>query len=202
MGIGHADCDPLLRGRQNSRSPEKGNLWLIPADAARPADKGKGASRRRLKNRFPLILTKSSPPPQSPCQAITRTQFWMPSPKKDFIFSMRACWPTCGANSSVRRPVSAKRRGDDAARLRACPVAIAAAISMGDYQAYTEIDSYLKKCVEAHEGSSIAAFAELALATAAVSMIAPQMAPGWLQEGNFSALAPQAKPDALYLRAK
>ncbi len=95
-----------------------------------------------------------------------------------------------------------RTRGDEAARLRACPVAIAAAISLGDYRAYTEIDTFLKRCVKDNEGSSEAAFAELALATAAVSVIAPNMAPGWLKEGNLSVLAEQARPNALYLRAK
>lgn len=44
--------------------------------------------------------------------------------------------------------------------------------------------------------------AELSLATAAVSVIAPNLAPDWLKKGDFSALAPQAKSDALYLRTK
>jgi len=30
-------------------------------------------------------------------------------------------------------------------------------------------------------------------------MIAPAMAPAWLKREDFSALLPQAKPDALYL---
>ncbi len=92
--------------------------------------------------------------------------------------------------------------GDDAARLRACPVTIVAAISRGDYQAYRAIDAYLKKCVEVQRDSAVGAFAEQALATAAVSILAPNMAPAWLKEGDFSALAPQARPNALYLRAK
>jgi len=92
--------------------------------------------------------------------------------------------------------------GDDAARLRACPVTIVAAISRGDYQAYREIDAYLKRCAEVQRGSAVGAFAEQALATAAVSIIAPNMAPDWLKRGDFSALAPPARPNALYLRAK
>jgi DNA-binding CsgD family transcriptional regulator len=96
----------------------------------------------------------------------------------------------------------AKTEGDEAARLRACPVAIAAAISMGDYRAYTEIDVYLRGCVKADKGGIISAIAEIAIATAAVSMIAPDMAPDWLKDGDFSVLPAQAKLDALYLRAK
>jgi DNA-binding CsgD family transcriptional regulator len=64
------------------------------------------------------------------------------------------------------------------------------------------MEAYLKRCVNTHPGSDISAFAELALATAAVSVIAPNMAPKWLQEGDLSALLPQLRPFALYLRAK
>jgi DNA-binding CsgD family transcriptional regulator len=94
-----------------------------------------------------------------------------------------------------------KTEGDDAARLRVCPVAVPAAISAGDYRVYSEIDAYLKKCAAAHAGGA-AALAELARATAAVSAIAPLLVPEWLAEGDFSALAPQTRPNALYLRAK
>jgi DNA-binding CsgD family transcriptional regulator len=56
--------------------------------------------------------------------------------------------------------------------------------------------------MEAHKGADIVTFAELGLATAAVSAIAPNMAPDWLKTGNLSALTAEARPDALYLRAK
>jgi DNA-binding CsgD family transcriptional regulator len=94
-----------------------------------------------------------------------------------------------------------KTEGDEAARLRASQTAVAAAISLGDYSAYTKIEAYLKKCAEAHKGSGAAAIAEQALATAAVSIAAPDMAPDWLKKGDLSALIPQARPTALYLRA-
>lgn len=96
----------------------------------------------------------------------------------------------------------AKTEGDAAARLRACPVAIAAAISLGDYRAFAEIDAHLKRLVRANEDPGVPVLAELALATASVSMVAPNMAPGWLKDGDFSALAPEARLDALYLRSK
>lgn len=92
--------------------------------------------------------------------------------------------------------------GDDAARLRACPAAVAAAVSTGDYRAYTEIDEYLRHVVKTCDNSGVSAFAELSLATAAVSVIAPAMAPDWLKSGDFSTLPVQARPNALYLRTK
>lgn len=90
--------------------------------------------------------------------------------------------------------------GDDAARLRACPIAVAATISLGDYGTYTEIERYLKKAA-AGEGSA-AAMGQLSLATAAVSVIAPNMVPEWLKSGDFGALPLQVLPNAFYLRAK
>ena len=73
---------------------------------------------------------------------------------------------------------------------------------MGDYSSYTEIESYLMKCIEANKDRKITTFAEISLATAAVSVIAPNMAPDWLKRGDLGSLPPQAKPNALYLRAK
>jgi DNA-binding CsgD family transcriptional regulator len=96
-----------------------------------------------------------------------------------------------------------KTAGDDAARLRASLVGVAAAISLGDYHAYTEIETYLKDYIKADNHSEISAFAELALAGGAVSVNAPNMVPDWLKEGDFSVLAPQASYSYLiYLRAK
>lgn len=180
---------------------KRGNLWLIPEHARRPADK-----RRR-----------EQPAPQPSlsddlARLLAATAGTMPHDNPDAVLDtvseerMRLQYE--GEIAYLRGDFQAtmacfqRTRGDDAARLRACPVTIAAAISLGDYRAYTEIDTYLKKCAEVHKGSGAAAFAEQALATATVSIIAPNMAPDWLKEGDFSALAPQAKPNALYLRAK
>lgn len=180
---------------------KRGNLWLIPEHAQRPTD-----NRRRVQ-----------PAPQSSlsedlARLLAATTGAMPCDNPDAVLDtvneerMRLQYE--GEIAYLRGDFRAtmacfqRTRGDDAARLRACPVTIAAAISLGDYGAYTEIDAYLKKCAEAYKGSGAAAIAELALATAAVSIIAPNMAPDWLKEGDFSALAPPVRPNALYLRAK
>jgi DNA-binding CsgD family transcriptional regulator len=92
--------------------------------------------------------------------------------------------------------------GDDAARLRACPLTIAAAISLGDYRAYDEISAYLKGIAQACGDRGVLTAAELALATAAVSIAAPAMAPEWLKAGDFGAIIMPARPNAVYLRAK
>lgn len=179
---------------------KRGNLWLIPENARRPADK------RRRKHPAPgpsvsdelsrLLAAYPVMPYDNPDAVLDtvneeRVRLKLESEiaylRGDFLKTI-ACFE--------------KTLGDDDARLWACPAAIAAAISLGDYSIYTEIETYLKKIAKVHKGSSAAAYAELALATAAISCSAPNMVPDWLKEGDFSALDQLTKPFALYLRAK
>ncbi|MGI6084946.1 MAG: hypothetical protein ACOYIF_05810 [Acetivibrionales bacterium] len=180
---------------------KRGNLWLIPEHAQRPADK-----RRRLQ---PVPRPSFS---EELDRLLSANVGAMPYDNPDAILDtvneerMRQQYEAeiayLRGDFSKTITCFQKTLGDDAARLRVCPIAIAAAISLGDYTVYTEIEAFLKKMAEVHKGSSAAAFAELALATAAVSIFAPNMIPNWLKEGNLGALAPQAKPNALYLRSK
>ena len=180
---------------------KRGNLWLIPEHARRPTDKRRReqpAPRPSLSEDLAHLLaaTDGTMPHGNPDTVLnTVNEERIRLQYEGEIAYLRGDFPMTMACFQ-------RTRGDDAAKLRACPAAIAASISLGDYPAYTEIEDYLKKCAEVHKGSGAAAIAEHALATAAVSIIAPNMAPDWLKEGDFSALAPQAKPNALYLRAK
>jgi len=91
---------------------------------------------------------------------------------------------------------------DGAAKLLACPLAIATAVSLGDYTFYMEVETYLKNLVKADMGADISVLAESALATAYLSAMAPNMAPGWLKDGNFFALPPRVRLDAIYKRTR
>lgn len=91
---------------------------------------------------------------------------------------------------------------DAVARLRICPITIAAAISMGDYCTYIKIEEYLKKYTDSYIEDKIRFMAEFSLATTAVSVFAPNMVPGWLKTGELSEVFPQARSNVLYLRAK
>ncbi|MDF3005697.1 MAG: hypothetical protein K0S22_2169 [Oscillospiraceae bacterium] len=180
---------------------KKGKLWLIPADAQRPANKrrcGQALPEQSLSSDLSYVLASTTVPmpnhdPDAVLDSVREDRLRLEYEAElaylrgDFERTMR-CYQ--------------RTEGDDAARLRACPVAIAAAISMGDYRAYTAIESVLKGYIKANKGSAGAAVAELSLATAAVSVTAPNMAPEWLKDGNLSALPPQVRPNALYLRAK
>ena len=95
-----------------------------------------------------------------------------------------------------------RTKGDDAARLRACPLTIAAAISMGDYPLYTEIEIFLKNIIKADISTNMTMFAEMALNTAYVSTIAPNMVSDWLKDGYFNTVPPKVIPDVTYKRIK
>jgi DNA-binding CsgD family transcriptional regulator len=95
-----------------------------------------------------------------------------------------------------------KTEGDDASRIRACSVTIAAAISTGDYPFYSEIENFLKGIVKTTCDEGVIAFAELCLSNACLSALAPNMAPDWLKNGDFATLHSKLKPDAAYKRAK
>lgn len=199
-GVSLRQVQRLLAGNRLPRAVKCGRSWIIPADAEKPIDlrRERKLPQRSLSSDLSYVIASTTiPMPGNDPDAILHT-----------IDEKRLRLQYEGELAYLRGDFQRTMRcfdrtaGDDAARLRACPVAIAAAISMGDYRAYTAIDAYLKKCAHANKGNAISAFAELALATAAVSVIAPNMAPDWLKEGDLSALAWQAKPDALYLRAK
>ncbi len=184
---------------------KRGNLWLIPKDVPRPADKRRREQKApgyslsadvsrvfaATSTTLPLPMTEDNP--NGILDAIDEDRLRL-------IYEAELAYLRGDFGRTMR--CFEKTEGDDAARLRACPVAIAAAISLGDYHAYTKIDAYLKRYIKAYPGGVIAAVAELALATAAVSIIAPNMAPNWLIDGDLSALPFPARTNALYLRAK
>lgn len=178
---------------------KKGKLWLIPAAAERPAD-----LRRRTIKPAPLSLEEDL------AAVIAATGGPMPADNPDAILSTlsedRLRLQYEGDLAYLRGNFVQTLRcfertaGDDAARLRVCPIAVAAAISLGDYDTYSQIEDYLNK--KAAAGGSVAAVAQLALATAAVSVIAPNLVPEWLKSGDFDALPLLTKPNAFSLRAK
>lgn len=199
-GISLRRVQQLLAGRRIPGAKKYGRSWMLPADAVKPADP------RREKSQPKSALADEL------AGVIAATTIPMPSEEPDAVLKivreerLRHQYEAELAylRGDFERTICcfSRTEGDAASRLRICPVAVAAAISAGDYRIFSEIDAYLKRCVQAHKGSGIAAMAELALATAAVSVIAPNMVPEWLKKGDFSALASQVRPNALYLRAK
>ncbi len=199
-GVSLRQVQRLLAYGRIPNTKKYGRSWMIPEDAEKPIDP------RREKKKMPGYSLSSD----LAC-VIASTAIPMPIDNPDAILDTigeeRLRIQYEGELAYLRGDFARtmqcfqKTEGNDAARLRACPVAVAASISLGDYQAYTKIDAYLKGFVET-EPSDVSIFAELGIATAAVSVYAPNMVPNWLKEGDFRSLLPQARPDALYLRAK
>jgi len=200
-GVSRRQVQRLLAADRIPRAKKYGRSWMIPEDAEKPADprKGKKPPGKALSFRLAHIIEATSVP--------------MPACNPDAILKIvREEKPRLqyeGELAYLRGDFKRVIRcfdlteGDEAAKLRASLVAVAAAISLGDYPAYLKMEAYLKSFASAGRGSDVSAVAELALASVAVSAAAPNMVPGWLSEGDFSALPAQAKPPyMLYLRAK
>jgi DNA-binding CsgD family transcriptional regulator len=175
-----------------------GRAWMLPAGTEKPADpRREKPPQKNISSELARIITSTiAPLPIHNPDAIldivkddwVRLQYEaeLAYLRGDFQRTMHCFYKTGAA--------------DEAIRLRACLVAVAAVISMGDYRTYTEIDAYLKEKA-GHEGYT-AVFAELSLVAAAVSCIAPNLAPEWLREGDFGAVPMQLRYYALYLRVK
>ncbi len=199
-GVSLRQVQRLLAGNRIPRAKKYGRQWMIPSDAEKPDD------LRREKKQSDKALSAQL------LEIIEATTIPMPDHNPDAILdalngdrqSLQYEGELAYLRGDFERTLRCYQRtdGDDAARLRASPVAIAAAISLGDYQAYTEIEYFLKNCLKAGGGNGVAVFAELSLATATVSVFAPKMVPDWLKNGDFRALPVGARPDALYKRAK
>jgi DNA-binding CsgD family transcriptional regulator len=183
---------------------KKEKLWLIPANAERPADKRKG--NQTLPKSTPLDLladlsyvssSSTKPMPIHNPDAILES---IEEERIRLIYEMELSYLRGDFEKVIH--CFDKTLGDDGARLRACPAAIAASISMGDYQTYTKIDAYLKRCITDHPDPTIRATAEFSYATVAVSASALNMVPDWLKKGDFSVLTLDARPNALNLWAK
>lgn len=180
-----------------------GRLWLIPSNAERPSDKRRcgnalpkpssslSADMSYVSGSYAKLMSAHNPDALLNSLEEARMRLIHEAElsylRGDFVRVMHCFDQTAG---------------DEVMRLRTCPIAIAAAISMGDYHTYTKIDTYLKRYRRLDTDSEIRAAAELALAAAAVSMVAPNMVHDWLKTGDFSALPSQERPNALYLRAK
>jgi len=200
-GVSLRQVQRLLAGGRIPRAKKYGRSWMIPHDAGKPADSRKGGKPRERTLSFELaqlIEATSMPMPHDHPDAVLETA-------KDERLRRQYEAELAYLRGDFTRAMSCyqKTAGDAAARLRASLAGVAAAISLGDYAAFTEIEAYLKNCIATLKEREVCAIAELALASVAVSVAAPNMVPDWLKDGDFAAFPAQAKlPYMLYLRSK
>jgi len=193
---------------ENGRIPGAlmlGNMWLIPKSAGKPAAKRGGSPQKSMSPSSRLLYPDLA-------KLVEATTLPMPIGNPDAILSdireerVRLHYESELAylRGDFERVVCCYRRtdGDDESKLRASSIAIAAVISMGDYPLYMEVETFLKSIIETTADDRLSAFAELCLANGSVGTAALNMVPEWLKAGDFSALPPQARPDASYKRAK
>jgi DNA-binding CsgD family transcriptional regulator len=199
-GISLRQVQRLLADNRIPGAKKYGRLWMIPDDAEKPVDqrKEKNPPGQSLSSELAHIIEATSVPmPTHNPDAILKI---VKDEKPRLIYEGELAYLRGDFARAMR--CYDKTEGDEAARLRASLVAVAATISLGDYPAYLKIEAYLKSFVGAGRGSDRCAIAELALASVLVSVTAPNMVPKWLSEGDFSAFPPQVKPSyMLYLRA-
>ena len=174
--------------------------WMIPTDAEKPDDQRREdmAANRSLSSALNHAIASTYIPaphdnPEAIFDIIFEKKLW-PIPEIGFAYAS-------GDFERVKRCFF-QIGDDDAVKLGACPVTIAAAISMGDYPFYLEVEAYLNDVVKTTPCADVSAFAQLALSGAYLGAGAPNMVPDWLKDGDFSALPPSAKPTAACSRVQ
>ena len=200
-GVSVRQVQRLLAEGRISGAQKYGRSWMIPDDAQKPSDprgKGRTGERQAPNSMSEILRITSAPMPADRPDSILDTiaEPWARLQYEAEIAYLR------GDFSRVMRCYKAND-DNDAIRVRASLVGVAAAISMGDYRAYSEIENFLKDVIRKDPEGDLAAVAELALASVAVSVIAPQMVPEWLRKGDFEAFPKEATPPyLLFLRAR
>jgi hypothetical protein len=177
-----------------------GKTYVMPASAAKPGDPRFGPKPQvSLCSAYADILAETvRPVPCDDPNAFLETI-------KDERVRRQYDADTAYMRGDFERTLHCYREteGDEAARLRAASIAIAAAISLGDYHFFQLIENYLKSIAQAGICPEITAVAETSLATAYVSALAPNMVADWLKDGNLRVLShPMLRLDAAYKRAR
>jgi len=177
-----------------------GKTWMIPADAAKPADPRR--EQKSPENSLSSELARISKAVRVSVPRINPDRVMETASEERFRLIYEIAFTY--ARGDFERAICCyhELEGDDAAKLCACTIAIGAAISTGDYPLFIEIESYLKGIVGANISDDVTAYAQLALAGGYLGATAPNMVPDWLKDGDFTALPPEAKPDAAYKRVK
>lgn len=173
-----------------------GRAWMLPACANKPDDpRIYKEHRQNLSSEldYALNFTNVPMPAQNPNAILDTAKHWARLQYEAGIAYLKGDFKRtlCLFNMMEK---------DDALKLRSSFIAVAAVISTGDYLKFLDIEDYLKDKVR--RGGRDAVIAELAMTTAAVSCIAPNLVPKWLIEGNFEDVPEQLQYLALYLRVK
>ena len=199
-GVSVRRAQNYLKDGRVSGAVRLGRSWMIPSGAEKPGDPraGKPTRENLFFNDFTHILeTSIAPMPKRNPDAVLNS---VSEDRLRLHFEGELAY----LRGDFGRVIACfhRTKGDDAARLRACSLTIAAAISAGEYSLYEEIETFLKGIIQADMRADITAVAQLFLDTAYVSAIAPNMVSDMVKNGDFDAVPPKVKSDAVYRRAK
>jgi hypothetical protein len=156
-GVSLRQVQRLLAASRIPRAKKYGRSWMIPGDAEKPADprKEKKPPVESLSSELAHMLEATSVPmPNHNPDAILKI---VKEEKPRLIYEAELAYLRGDFAQTMR--CYDKTEGNEAARLRASLVAVAAAISLGDYPAYLKIEAYLKSCVGTGRGSDSSAIA-------------------------------------------
>ena len=90
--------------------------------------------------------------------------------------------------------------GDDTVKLLVGAISIPAAISVGDYPFFLEVEGWLKEIAAAGYGPGVTAYARYALASGYIGAHVPDIIADWIKDGDFTELHPLARHEAINRR--
>jgi len=93
-----------------------------------------------------------------------------------------------------------KAEGNNAAKLIVSSISIPAAISMGDYPFFLEVENWLKRVIKADYGAGVTAYAQHALSIGYMGARVPDMIAEWIKIGDFADLHPLVRYEAVNRR--
>jgi len=199
-GVSVRQVQALLKDNRIEGAARLGNrVWSIPADAKKPGDprSEKKTPQNDFKSDFAHIVSAVFVlSPRDNPESI------LDSIKEKRIRRMaEATFAHFRGDFTQAIEYYKQNEGDDAIKLYSSGLAIAAAMSTGDYSFYTEVETFLKNIIGANISDEITVYAESSLSIAYLGAIAPNMVPEWLKMGDFSSLPPQVMPDTVFKRA-
>ena len=195
-GIKQRQVQKLLADERIYGAVKYGRFWMIPIDAEKPADLRRGKEP-----------PKKAVPPAAPVSNGAMTKATVDALLKSADI-MELAPQDAGGMAYLRGDFEKVMQiyhdagSDDEVRLRVASLGMAAAISLGEYSLYLEIETYLKGVAQNTEVEGVAAIAELLLASGRIAAMAPRTVPDWIKQGDFSRLFEGVRLDAIYLRAK
>ena len=177
-----------------------GGAWLIPDDAEKPEDpRGSALSKSEILS-YELMDIIGSTHILTPQDDYDRVLSEISDERLGIILEGTLAYLRGDFEHTIR--CYHKAESDEATKLCACPLTIAAAISIGDYSLYAQIENYLNHILSLEVSDGVKAWAELALNTAPASALSPVFITDWIKKGNFKSLQIQARLLAIYMRVK